>query len=370
MIAKNFKLLMAMSLVISLAACGSESTASNGTPDPQSTASGEFPTSGSGELHLYNWTDYIDPAELDRFTAETGIEIILDTFDSNETLLAKLQSGSTGYDVIVPSDYMVQQMIELNLLENIGVKDFPNAKNIKPEAINVVFDNGRNYTAPYMYGTTGIICNPIAEPRCKDLKSWKDFFTFGLDKTDAMKDQVEIVSSALRAVGVPAAELCTTDKSKSLAAQELLSGFKPDVIESDGSIERVIGGISNVRQNWNGDSHRMKLENPDLIYIYPSEGLNLWSDQFAVPVGAPNLDNAKIFINWMMDPKNIAMETNFTGYDNSITGSSDYFDPSLKDDPAVNVPAEYLSLLSPIPNCSQEARELYTQVFTSWTTEQ
>ena len=205
MIAKNFKLLMAMSLVISLAACGSESTASNGTPDPQSTASGEFPTSGSGELHLYNWTDYIDPAELDRFTTETGIEIILDTFDSNETLLAKLQSGSTGYDVIVPSDYMVQQMIELNLLENIGVKDFPNAKNIKPEAINVVFDNGRNYTAPYMYGTTGIICNPLAEPRCKDLKSWKDFFTFGLDKTDAMKDQVEIVSSALRAVGVPAA---------------------------------------------------------------------------------------------------------------------------------------------------------------------
>ena len=370
MFAKNFKLLAAVTLVFSLAACGSESTASNSEPDPQSTDAGTFPTSGSGELHLYNWTDYIDPAEIARFSAETGIEVILDTFDSNETLLAKLESGSTGYDVIVPSDYMVQQMVELNLLENIGVKNFPNAKKIKPEAMNVIFDNGRNYTAPYMYGTTGIICNPIAEPRCKDLKSWHDFFTFGLDKTDAMKDQVEIVSSALRAVGVPAAELCTTDKSKYLAAQELLSGFKPAVIESDGSIERVLGGISNVRQNWNGDSHRMKVENPDLVYIYPSEGLNLWSDQLAVPVGAPNLDNAKIFINWLMDPKNIAMETNFTGYDNSIIGSSEYFDPALKNDPAVNVPAEYLPLLSPIPNCGQEARDLYTQVFTSWTTDQ
>lgn len=370
MFAKNFKLLAAMSLVIAMAGCGSETTATDTDPDAQQTSAGAFPTSGSGELHLFNWTDYIDPAELDRFSAETGIEVILDTFDSNETLLAKLQSGSTGYDVIVPSDYMVQQMIELNLLQDIGVIDFPNAKNLKPQAVNVFFDDGRRYTAPYMYGTTGIVCNPVAEPRCNDIKSWKDFFTFGLDKTDAMKDQVEIVSAALRATGVPASDLCTTDKAKYIAAQDLLSGFKPAVIESDGSLERMLSGTSNVRQNWNGDSHRMKVENPNLIYIYPSEGLNLWSDQFAVPVGAPNLDNAKIFINWMMDPKNIAMETNFTGYDNSITGSSEFFDPSLKDDPAVNVPAEYLGLLSAIPNCSEEARALYTQVFTTWTTDQ
>ncbi len=130
MIAKNLKLLVAATLIISLAGCGSETTASNSATDAPSTGSGAFPTSGSGELHLYNWTDYIDPAELDRFSAETGIEVILDTFDSNETLLAKLQSGSTGYDVIVPSDYMVQQMIELDLLQDIGVNEFPNAKKL------------------------------------------------------------------------------------------------------------------------------------------------------------------------------------------------------------------------------------------------
>jgi spermidine/putrescine transport system substrate-binding protein len=370
MISRNFKVLAAVALAISLVGCGSETTASNSDPAPQATTADAFPTSGSGELRLYNWTDYLDPEELDRFTEETGIEIILDTYDSNETLLAKLQSGSTGYDIIVPSDYMVQQMIELNLLQDIGVKNFPNAKNIKPEAMNVPFDDGRNFTAPYMYGTTGIICNPVAEPGCNDIKSWKDFFTLGLDKTDAMKDQVEVVSSALRATGVAASDLCTTDKAKYIAAQELLSGFKPDVIESDGALERVVSGTSNVRQNWNGDAHRMKIENPDLVYIYPSEGLNQWTDHFAVPVGAPNLDNAKIFINWMMDPKNIAMQTNFTGYDNSITGSSDFFDQALKDDPAVNVPAEYVDLISPIPNCGEEARDLYTQVFTTWTTEQ
>ncbi|MCF8554890.1 MAG: hypothetical protein K9F93_02185, partial [Candidatus Nanopelagicales bacterium] len=88
-----------------LSACGGESTATDGASAPA--ASGEFPTSGSGVVNLYNWTDYIDPALLDKFEAETGIEVILDTFDSNETLLAKLQSGATGYDIIMPSDYMV-----------------------------------------------------------------------------------------------------------------------------------------------------------------------------------------------------------------------------------------------------------------------
>ena len=107
-----------------LSACGGETTADSGAGDTAA-ASGEFPTSGSGVVNVYNWTDYIDPEELKRFTAETGIEVILDTYDSNETLLAKLQSGATGYDVIVPSDYMVAQMVELGLLQEYRCKQFP-----------------------------------------------------------------------------------------------------------------------------------------------------------------------------------------------------------------------------------------------------
>ncbi|NBO35184.1 MAG: extracellular solute-binding protein [Actinobacteria bacterium] len=125
-----------------LSACGGESTAGGGTGE-ETAAAGAFPTSGSGEVHVYNWTDYIDTDELKRFTEETGIEVILDTYDSNETLLAKLQAGATGYDVIVPSDYMVAQMIELNLLQNIGVSTFPNGANIKDnlmDALDVRFN--------------------------------------------------------------------------------------------------------------------------------------------------------------------------------------------------------------------------------------
>jgi spermidine/putrescine transport system substrate-binding protein len=114
----------------------------------------------------------------------------------------------------------------------------------------------------------------------------------------------------------------------------------------------------------------MKMENPDIIFIYPSEGLNFWSDHMAIPVGAPNLDNAKIFINWMMGPEAAGRQSNFSGYDNGITGSDAFMDEALKTDPAVVVPADKQALISPLPNCGEEARELYTQVFTTWTTSQ
>lgn len=352
-----------------LSACGGETTADPSASETAATT-GDFPTTGSGVVNVYNWTDYIDPEELKRFTAETGIEVILDTYDSNETLLAKLQSGATGYDVIVPSDYMVKQMVDLGLLQNIGVSSFPNGGNIKDNLMDVYWDAGRNYSAPWMYGTTGIACNFAAEPGCANIKSWKDYFTADLDKMDSLKDQVEVVSAALRATGVAADDLCTTDKAKYIAVEELLAGFKPDVIDSDAGIERVTAGTSNVRHAWNGSTHRMTVENPDVQYIYPSEGLNLWADNLAVPVGAPNLDNAKIFINWFMDPKNVAMESNFSGYDNGIKGSDAFMDEALKSDPAVIVPADKVALISALPNCDEAARELYTQVFTTWLTSQ
>jgi spermidine/putrescine transport system substrate-binding protein len=221
-----------------------------------------------------------------------------------------------------------------------------------------------------MYGTTGIACNFAAEPECANIKSWKDYFTAGLPKMDSLKDQVEVVSAALRATGVAAADLCTTDTAKYIAAEELLAGFKPAVIDSDAGIERVTAGTSNVRHSWNGGTHRMTVEIPEVQYIYPSEGLNLWADNLAVPVGAPNLDNAKIFINWFMDPKSAGKESNFSGYDNGIKGSEEFMDDALKSDPAVIVPADKQALITPVPNCGEEARELYTQVFTTWLTSQ
>jgi len=352
----------ALAAVLLLSACGSSS--SNG-----GTSTGAFPTAGTGEVHVYNWTDYIDPDQLKAFTAETGIKVVLDTYDSNETMLAKLQAGATGYDVVVPSDYMVAQMIQLNLLQKVDVASFPNGKNIKPNMLSVYWDKGRQYSAPWMYGTTGIACNTV-DPNCANIKSWKDWFTSKDTKMDSLKDQVEVVSAALRATGVAAADLCTTDKSKYLAAQNLLNGFHPAVIDSDSGIERVIAGTSMIRQAWNGSTHRMKAKVPTVEYIYPSEGLNLWADNLAIAKGAKNLDNAKIFINWMLNPKQGAVATNFTGYANAVLGSGPFMDPAIKADPAINTTPENAKLAKTTPNCQTAASDLYTEVFTSWTSSQ
>ena len=121
-----------------------------------------------------------------------------------------------------------------------------------------------------------------------------------------------------------------------------------------------------MQQMWNGAYRRAKVRKASLEWIYPKEGLDSWSDNFAVPKGAPNLENAKVFLNWMMDPKNIGEATNFVGYDNGITGSDQFMDAALATSPAVIIPAEDVALATPTPGCPTEAVDLYDQVWTEF----
>lgn len=115
---------------------------------------------------------------------------------------------------------------------------------------------------------------------------------------------------------------------------------------------------------WNGAAHRAKADRESITYVYPKEGLDVWGDHFVIPQGAPNVENARTFINWMMDPKNAAEASNYTGYMNAIAGSGEYLDESLKTDPAVNMPEEYADRLRPLLDCSTTARELRDKVWT------
>ena len=359
--------------VLALSACGGETTVGGGASAEAaapsaaaSVAAADFPTPNGGELNLYNWTDYISPELLKRFEAETGIKVNLDTYDSNETLLAKLQAGGANYDVILPSDYMVKQMIDLGLLQQVAPSTFPNGSGIKPEFLDVYFDNGRQYTAPYMYGTTGIAVDPTKVSR--PVTSWADFFAAdnpAAGKVGTLNDQVEVIHAALRVVG---SAPCSTNKADYVKVEELLNGWKPNVavINSDGVIGRMASGEQTMHMMWNGAFTRSQAENKSLEYVYPTEGMNLWQDNFAVPVGAQNLDNAKIFINWMMDPKNIGEATNFVGYDNGITGSAEFMSADLSSNPAVIIPDDKKALATPTPACPTEAVDLYDQVWTNF----
>ena len=359
--------------VLALSACGGETTVGGGASAEAaapsaaaSVAAADFPTPNGGELNLYNWTDYISPDLLKRFETETGIKVNLDTYDSNETLLAKLQAGGANYDVILPSDYMVKQMIDLGLLEKVAPSTFPNGGGIKPEFLDVYFDQGRQYTAPYMYGTTGIAVDPTKTSR--PVTSWADFFSAdnpAAGKVGTLNDQVEVIHAALRAVG---SKPCSTDKADYIKVEELLKGWKPNVavINSDGVIGRMASGEQTMHMMWNGAFTRSQADNKALEYVYPTEGMNLWQDNFAIPVGAQNVDNAKIFINWMMDPKNIGEATNFVGYDNGITGSSEFMSKDLSSNPAVIIPDDKKALATPTPACPTEAVDLYDHVWTNF----
>lgn len=324
------------------------------------------PACAAGELFFYNWTNYYPPELLEKFEAETGIKVTLDTYDSNETLLAKLQAGAAGYDVVVPSDYMVEIMIAEGMLEKIDVNQMPNFKNIAKTFEDFPFDPGRSYSAPYLWGTTGFTYDSERVPGGKLEESWSSFFEppAELDgQVAALNDEVELYNAAAYYVGV---DKCTEDPKAGQRILAVLEAQKPKLAmyQSDGTIERMIAKEVIVHQQWNGAAHRTKQQLPSAVYVYPKEGIGVFSDHLVVPKGAKNIENAKLFIDWMMAPENIAAASNFAGYMNAIEGSTQFLKAELRDDPAVNMPAEYADRLRPSENCSAAARDLRNRVWT------
>jgi spermidine/putrescine transport system substrate-binding protein len=324
------------------------------------------PARAAGELFFYNWTNYYPPELLKKFEQETGIKVTLDTYDSNETLLAKLQAGAAGYDVVVPSDYMLKIMIDEGMLEKIDVNQMPNFKNVTAAFADIPFDPGRVYSAPYLWGTTGFTYDSARVPGGKLEESWKSFFEPAPElegQVAALNDEVEVYNAAAYYLGV---DKCTEDAKEGQRILAVLEAQKPKLAmyQSDGTIERMIAKEVIVHQQWNGASHRTKQQLPTAVYVYPKEGIGVFADTLVVPKGAKNLENAKTFVNWMMAPENIAAATNFAGYMNAIEGSEKFMDAALRDDPAVNTPAEYADRLRPSEDCSAAARELRNKVWT------
>jgi spermidine/putrescine transport system substrate-binding protein len=319
-----------------------------------------------GELFLYNWSNYIPPELLQKFEDETGIAVTLDVYDSNETMLAKLQAGAAGYDVVVPSDYMVRVMIDEGLAEQIDVGKMPNFANVTAPHDSPPFDPERAYSAPYLWGTTGFSYDSERVPGGALAESWQAVFEPAPElqgQIAMLNDEVSVYNAGAFYAGV---DKCTENPDDAQKILAVLEAQKPHLAmyQSDGTIDRMIAGEVIAHMQWNGAAHRTKEQKPSVVYVYPKEGLDLWNDNLVVPEGAPNLDNAKTFINWMMAPENIAMASNFASYMNAIAGSEEFLDASLASDPAVNMPEEYTDRLRPEQNCSTAARELRNKVWT------
>lgn len=291
----------------------------------------------AGELFFYNWTDYTPENLLEKFEKDTGIKVTLDTYDSNETLLAKLKSGATGYDLAVPSSNFVTVMIQEGLLEKVDVKSMSNYKNVEKSWQGPSWDPDQMYSSPYQFGTTSFAIRTDAGQSCDSLKTFFEPEGEACGNLSVFQTPEEVASLAALYLGQ---QYCDDSSTSLKAMQKLLQKQNKcvKVYSSEGMTDRMATKTVVVSNAWNGDVMRGRSEGIPIKYCYPKEGVVGWFDSLVIPKGAKNKKNAEIFMNWLMDGENMAMVSNFARYSNAIPSSSKYLDPELASAPEVNVP--------------------------------
>ncbi len=319
--------------------------------------------SAEGEVNFYTWADYTSPELIEKFEAETGITVNIDTFASNEDLLAKMMAGATGYDIIVPGDYLVEILIKEDLLLRVEPNQLANFKNVEPRWVDVYWDPGRHYSIPWMWGTTSFNVN--TDVYDGDIHTLAVLF----DPPDVLKgrinmfqDSVEVINMALRYLGFPR---CNSNPDEMRQVQELLLRQKEWVRSySMDPKELIVSGEVDATMNWDGYAIRTRAEKPSVAFAHPREGYTGWMDNLAVPKGAENVENAMIFMDFMMVPENIALESNYVGVNGGIMGAAQYFDPELATAPELNAP-EGTPDPEFVPACEDDVVRLYDQVWTN-----
>ena len=316
----------------------------------------------AGRLFVYNWTDYTSPDLLKKFEKETGIKVTLDTYDSNETLLAKLKAGGGGYDIAVPSHNFITIMIEEGLLHKINAPKLKGYANIADQWKSPAWDPGNVYSIPWQTGSTSFAVDTSVYKG--DIDTYKILF----DPPPELQGSIgmfnapeDLISFANIYLGF---DQCNENPMQMKKVLELLMKQKPHVkvYNSDGIKERLVSGDTALHQTWNGYAMRARIEKPSIQYAYSKEGVIFWMDSLVVPKGASNIDSALKFVEFMMQPENAAMQTNFARYANGISGSEAFFDKELKTAPEIVVPAGVKAVF--VPSCSQKAIKLQDKVWT------
>ncbi len=320
------------------------------------------PLFAGGTLNFYNWGDYTNPELLKKFTRDTGIQVKLDSYESNEMMLAKLKAGGHGYDLVVPSHFLIQVMVKEGLLQKIDTGKMSNFKYLRAEHVNVKFDPDRQYSVPWHWGTTGISLNTRYYNGPK-ADSWALLF----DPPDELKGKINmlpdmpaVINAALHYLGLP---LCDSNKVVLKKINDLLMSSKPHWATIDyGAIEKMTSEDVYVSHNYNGASMRIRKQLPSVQYIYPKEGLDAWSDNVVLLADARNVREAYRFMNFIMAPENIALNSNYLRFGNAVAGSEKFMDKELATAPEISGPKDAGKMVL-IPQCSQEVTEVYTRIW-------
>ncbi len=292
-------------------------------------------------LNVYNWSDYIDPAVLTEFENEFQVKLVYDTFASNEELLAKLQGGAAGYDVVVPSGYMVAIMIGENLLSPIDTSQIPNLKGLDPNFLNPPYDPKSQYSVPFAYGTSGLGYNydEIGE----ELDSWGALWDPRFKGRILLLDDMrEVFGLAYKYLGYSVND---TDPAHLEEAKQLLMDQKTNLLKYESAMNKdlLLTREALISHHWAGDIYQLIDEDSSFAFTIPKEGATLFTDCMTIPAAAPHKELAHKFINFILRPEITGRIVNKIWYAMPYPDALQYVDEEISSDPNIFPPDEILS---------------------------
>lgn len=312
------------------------------------------------EIYFFNWGDYIDPAVLSDFTREFGVRVVQDNYASNEDLLAKLQAGGVGYDVIVPSDYMVEVMIKEGLLQELDKSGLPNLRHIGVQHLGLPYDPENRYCVPYLWGTTGLAYDADRLPRPESW--WVLWDASYRGQISMLNDQREAIAVALRLLGH---SINSTDPDELEKAKALLRRQKPLVrtYNSENYDQLFLQGELMLAHAWNGDIAKAAEERPSLKYVIPKEGGTIYHDNLCIPKSSRHQTTAEVFINYLLRPDVAARIVRYTMQPSPNEAAKTHLPAAILNNPAVYPSPQAVARLQEIRDVGR-ALLLYDRIWT------
>ncbi|MGE5702554.1 MAG: ABC transporter substrate-binding protein [Clostridia bacterium] len=309
----------------------------------EQTAGGTTGTTTQGQqldpvLNVFNWTEYLPQSIIDKFEQQYGVKVNYSTYSSNEEMLAKLSVGSSGYDLAVASEYMVEMMRNLKLIQEINYGNIPNFKHIGDDFKNLPFDPGNKYSIPYMWGDVIIAVN--TDKVKEKITGYKDLWNPKYNNSIVvLDDQRAIIGMALKKLGYSINE---KDEKILQLAKEELKKLVPNIkaYDSDSPKTMLVNGEAIIGYVWGGEVPLARKENPNIDFVLPEEGLYLWQDNFVIPKDAPHKKTAEAFINFLLTPEISAEISKDFPYANPNTEALKLIDKEVLNDKAVYPPRE------------------------------
>lgn len=316
-----------------------------------------------GELNLFVWTEYLPDSVVEKFEKETGIKVNVSTYSSNEDMLAKVKSETAGaYDVLNPSDYMVAQLISQGMLKELDFEQLPNFSHIGEDYKNPSYDPGNVYSVPYMGGAGAIAVNTDLVDT--EINSYADLFDPSLEGQLVVLDDFRaVIGMTSKALGY---DMNETDPEKLAKVQDKLMELKKNVVlyDSDSPKSALISGDCSAGMIWSAEVAMAMEEVPAIEVVYPEEGPYLFFDNWVVTKESPNYDNAMKWINFVMDPENMAMILEEFPYlcanTDAIAKMGDEYSSNL----AKNPPAEVIAKGSYVENLDSATLDTYSEMWT------